>query len=195
MSSRRTLVVRKQASDDDTTDTVTASTMTHSDEYSSDVQQEAGAGDGCKNKFKSISNSDYRRPRKGTRQENMSAAEIRDKLKGYIKVRDKSILSRLPPFKTWIKYINKETGQFRTGGLLMKAAYPKYITLVNTQSNISWSVQLADNDIYIRDPDVVRQQNAAQQKKTAIKDKLFELYQRGNLAVVKDERERDRRKR
>jgi hypothetical protein len=110
----------------------------------------------------------------------------------------------LPLFKTWVRYYNVEKKQFRTGGLLMKVAYPEYITLVNTVNNVSWSVQLKDVIIYILHPDIAKQRieeneekrkeksketqverkiekQNEKKKEKVIKDKLYELYKKGEL--------------
>lgn len=103
--------------------------------------------------FLSIVNSDYKPPQLGTRQDNLTLYEIKKKLKGYIPLqtmREKRWIEKAPIFKTWVRYYNKKTGKFRVGGLLMKVEYPKYIMLVNTKKKLSWSVQLADNILFIR---------------------------------------------
>jgi hypothetical protein len=90
-----------------------------------------------------------------------SKEEILKQLKGYIPLttlEEKKILKELPIFKTWIKYINLNNKQFRSGGFLMKVQYPDYITLVNTKYNIMWSVQLNNAIIYIRDPRIQKEQ-------------------------------------
>ena len=83
-------------------------------------------------------------------QDLMTTDEIKHSLKDCIPLqskRDKQILTTLPLFKTWIKYINRETLKFRVGGLLMKVEYPEYITVFNPYRRISWSVQLDNNII------------------------------------------------
>ena len=139
-------------------------------------------------KFKRIADSTYNKPQSGSQQENMSIEDIKKKLQGYIKLKtmtEKKILTTVPPFKTWVRYINNETKQFRTGGLLMKVNYPDYIMLVNTAKNITWSVQLSDNTIFIPDPQEAtmkrEKQQQKQEKEKSIKDKLYEMYKRGEL--------------
>lgn len=157
--------------------------------------------------FKSIVQSNYAKPVYGSKQDNLTIEEIKEKLQGYVSLKsinDKKVLTMLPLFKTWVRYYNIEKKQFRTGGLLMKVEYPEYITLVNTVNNISWSVQLKDVIIYILHPDIARQriedseerrkeksketQNERKverqnekKKEKVIKEKLYELYKKGEL--------------
>lgn len=144
--------------------------------------------------YKSLQ-ADYRKPINGSRQDNFTRDDILKRLRNYIPlktIREKRILEKLPNFKTWIKYYNTTTRQFRTGGLLMKVSYPDYIMLINTSQNITWSVQLKDNIIYIPDQTTIeetqrqRQQKEEDNKKEqVIKNKLYELYKRGKLAAKK----------
>lgn len=157
--------------------------------------------------FKSIVQSNYTKPMYGSKQDNLTLEEIKEKLQGHVSLKsinDKKILTMLPLFKTWVRYYNVEKKQFRTGGLLMKVAYPDYITLVNTVNNVSWSVQLKDVIIYILHPDIARQRieeneekrkeksketqverkierQNEKKKERVIKDKLYELYKNGEL--------------
>jgi hypothetical protein len=146
--------------------------------------------DGGEQRYTSIVDVNYRKPRGGTIQDNMRTSEILEKIQGYYPLKtmkEKKILTKLPIFKTWVKYINLKDRKFRTGGLLMKVVYPDYIMLVNTKLNISWSVQLADNVIYIPDPkELIEMENERKekQKENDIKDKLYELYLNGQLKKV-----------
>ena len=108
-------------------------------------------------------------------------------------MQEKSILNDLPIFKTWIRYYNVEKRLFRVGGLLLKSGYPEYITLINPNKNVTWSVQLKDNILYIQDPnkqEITRQQKEQErkekkEKERMVKEKLYEMYQNGRLAVKK----------
>jgi hypothetical protein len=150
-----------------------------------DTEDQSGGGS---SKFQRISDSKYKKPSSGSKQENMDIDDIKKKLQGYIKLKtmaDKKMLTTVPPFKTWVRYINNETKQFRTGGLLMKVNYPDYIMLVNTAKNITWSVQLSDNTIFIQDPkgmeDRREKEKQKREKEETIKDKLYEMYKNGEL--------------
>jgi hypothetical protein len=160
---------------DDTTDTSSNSSGTPKET----AGRAGGAGGGGRG-------SNYIRPKTGTIQDHLTKKEIKQKLEGYIRLKDLSVLKNMPPFKTWIKYINKQTHKFRTGGLLMKVVYPKYIVLVNpNMDNFSWSVQLDDNYFFIKDPEEQERIQKSVEKKEKVKDKLYELYKGGNLKITK----------
>lgn len=149
--------------------------------------------------YQSIVDANYKKSRYGSKQDNLTLDEIKEKLKGYVSLKsmqDKKVLTVLPMFKTWVRYYNTVTNQFRTGGLLMKVEYPDYIMLVNTANNITWSVQLKDNIIYIPHPNVLKdkledqndrrekrniEKKTEREKEKQIKDKLYEMYQKGEL--------------
>ena len=169
------------------------------DEYYSDTENTTTATttvtttqQGGKVVYKSLIESNYKKPINGSRQDNFTRDDILKRLENCIplkSIRDKQILEELPIFKTWIKYYNTTTRQFRTGGLLMKVSYPDYIMLVNTAQNITWSVQLKDNIIYIPDQTIVKQTQKQKQeeerKERMIKEKLYDMYKRGKLAAKK----------
>jgi hypothetical protein len=67
----------------------------------------------------------------------------------------------------------------------MKVSYPDYIMLVNTSNNLSWSVQLKDNIIYIPDQRKVNYKKDEKDKEKLIKEKLYEMYQKGKLTTKK----------
>lgn len=151
-------------------------TETDTDQYGGELQ------------FKSISTSNYKKPASGSRQDNLSKEEIKERLKGYIPLRsmqEKKILTKLPYFKTWVRYINENTKQFRTGGLLMKVVYPDYIMLANTNQSLTWSVQLKNNMIFIKNPQELQEQQEKKKKDEQIKDKLYEMYKKGQLKTIK----------
>jgi hypothetical protein len=122
-----------------------------------------------------------RRPQQyNSRQSNFTQEEIDEKLKGYIPLKtmeQKKYVETLTPFKTWIRYHNTKSDQFRTGGILVKASYPDYLVLRNNRNNVAWSVQLKDNIIYVPDPKIQRDK----EKEQRVKDKLYEMFQRGEL--------------
>jgi hypothetical protein len=158
-----------------------------------------------KQNFTSIVTSTYKKPKEGSVQDNYKKDDIINQLKGFIPLRtmeEKKILTQLPIFKSWIKYINLDTKQFRVGGFLMKVDYPKYITLVNTRTNVSWSVQLNNTIIYIRDPRKKEEttiddidtdsyytdtytETTNNTEIDMIKNKLYQLYLKGQLTTKK----------
>lgn len=138
--------------------------------------------------FQSIVDAEYKKPKSGSKQDNMTTDEIKQKLNGFIPLKtlaEKKLLTALPLFKTWVRYINKDTRQFRTGGLLMKVEYPDYIMLINTNKNLTWSVQLKDNVIFVRNPRHVQELVEKKEKDNAIKEKLYSMYKKGELHSYK----------
>ena len=144
--------------------------------------------------FTSIVNSNYKKPKGGTQQENMTKEQVKERLKGYkvLKtMKEKKELLTLQPFKVWIRYFNTVTKEFRVGGLL-KLVDPdlKYIMLVNTRNKLTWSVQLKDTYIFI--PKDIKEKNREKElektrkkeqfeKEQLIKEKLYKLYITGQL--------------
>jgi hypothetical protein len=163
---KKIIVKKLQSSDEE--DATSTEDFTSTDDSNSTYQRK---------EYNSIVNSRYTRQSK---QDNMSEDVIRQRLQGFVPlttIRDKKILTTLPLFKTWIRYINTNTGQFRVGGLLMKVEYPDYIMLVNNDKNLTWSVQLKDNMIFIRDPSRKEQVK----KEQSVKNKLYQMYKNGEL--------------
>lgn len=110
--------------------------------------------------FQSVARSNFKKPPGGTYQDNITREEILEKLEGYIPLRtiqEKRVLTKLPIFRTMVRYINEKSKKFRHGGLLSKIVYPDYIMLANPTLNLVWSVQLKDNIIFIKDPRVKKQ--------------------------------------
>jgi hypothetical protein len=181
-------IIKQNSSDEFPTDS--ASTVTSYIETDTNTTNMTGGNEA---RYTSITEAEYKRPRKGTKQENFTKDDIRERLDGYKSLRtarDKKYLLTLQPFKVWIKYYNIKTNQFRTGGLLSKVDPDlRYIMLVNTRFNLTWSVQLDDNIIFVPDPKIalekerLKQEEIKQQKKIEkTKDKLYELYLKGKLA-------------
>lgn len=175
---KRFLHVKKLASTSSTDPTETETTD-FTDTFTDETDSKTPS------KFVNITQTNYKRPKSGTKQDNFSKADILKRLDGYIPLRtmeEKKILTQLPTFKTWVRYINSTTKQFRTGGLLMKVSYPDYLTLLNPSQQLTWSVQLKDNIIYIKDPkDTILKKNESE-----LKDKLFHMYQTGNLSFKRN---------
>lgn len=160
-------VIKKEESDTDT------ETETISD-YESD-----GGG---KYKYKSISQTNYKGKSK---QAQFTKEQIKQKLNGYKPLKnskERRQLLELPLYKVWIRYINIETKEFRVGGLL-KVVDPdlKYIMLVNTTKNLTWSVQLNSNLIFIPDQEQKKEMEREKLKEDLQKEKLYKLWQEGKL--------------
>ena len=180
---------------DDTTETF--QTTTNSDEYYTESENDGYP-------FRNIANTNYRKSKGGTKQDNLTKDEIIKRLENSIPLKtmeEKKILTRLPYFKTWIRYFNVKTKKFRVGGHLMKVVYPDYIVLVNLNNKISWTVQLKDCMFYITDPRLKEEtttkpnqinnniklnktNNSKQTDNTEnkIKEKLYSLYKQGKLS-------------
>lgn len=173
---RRGYIIKKTGSETDT----------FTEEYNSDGGQ-GSSSVYCRDvKYSNLNSTGYKKPKGGSRQDNFNRDEILQRLENYIPLKtmkEKQLLTQLPNFKTWIRYYNTETKQFRTGGLLMKVSFPDYIMLVNTAKNITWSVQLKNNIIYVPDPKIAKQKEKENDKETAIKEKLFNLYKSGKLTT------------
>ena len=175
---KRFLHVKKLASTHSTTDHSETETTDLTDTFTEETEPRSS-------NFVKISQTNYKRPKNGTKQDNFSKADILKRLEGYVPLRtmeEKKILTQLPTFKTWIRYINSSTKQFRTGGLLMKVSYPDYIMLVNPSQQLTWSVQLKDNIIYIKDP----KETLLKKNEDELKEKLFHMYQTGHLSLKRN---------
>lgn len=152
-----------------------------SDYDESDYSSSGGGND--KYKYKSLIDTNYVKPTNGTIQDNLTKDDILQKLKGYKALRsndDKRILLTLKPFTVWIRYFNTKTNSFRVGGLL-KMVDPelRFIMLVNTSKNLTWSVQLKDCIIFI--PKNIEIKTKTKLKEQTTKNKLYELYKQGKL--------------
>lgn len=145
-------------------------------------------------KYDSMVNSKYKNPKDGSKQSKLTKAEIKEKLIGYktLHEKDYKYLLTLPVFKTWIKYYNHVTKEFRVGGLLMKVDPElRFITLVNTGIKKSWSVQLKTNENIIFVPELVKVKvdtsevepvlETQNKKDYIIKEKLYKMYLEGKL--------------
>lgn len=163
-------------------------TETYTEGYTEDQTQDCTEDVENPYKFRSICDVKYKKPREGTKQENMTRDDVIKQLDNYIPLKtlkDKRYLEQLPLFKCWIKYYNVKTRQFRLGGLLIKVCYPDYIMLLNPTHKLTWSVQLNDNIIYMPDPRVIDLSRTEKDKERFIKNKLFDMYKRGKLTVKK----------
>jgi hypothetical protein len=81
--------------------------------------------------------------------------EIFEELKGYCIVKNKKNMSKIPQWSS-IKYIDKDKGEYRRGGLLFSTHLDKgYIVLQSVYTKrgkpIRWSVQWKNSVIFYRD--------------------------------------------
>jgi hypothetical protein len=160
--------------------------------------------DNEEDRFVSIVDSGYKKSKYGSKQDHMTGYDMVHQLDNYVALKtlkEKRILERVIPFKTWIRYLNINNKKFRVGGLLMKVEYPDYIMLVNPKLNLTWSVQLKDHIIYVPDKDYPRnreeremikikrkeleKKKEKEEKMDILKDHLFSLYKTGKLTLKK----------
>jgi hypothetical protein len=147
------IIIEKKGTDSSSEYDKESDSSSDSSNYSSNYTTNKSSD---KNGFVSIVDSGYKKSKYGSKQDNMIADDIVAQLDNYVAlktIKEKKILKRIRPFKTWIRYLNLKNKKFRVGGLLMKVVYPDYIMLVNPKLNLTWSVQLQDNIIYIPDKD------------------------------------------
>lgn len=143
--------------------------------------------------FMRLRDSKYIKPRGGTKQDLMTKDEIIKRIQNTIPLKtmeEKKILTRLPYFKTWLRYFNTKTRKFRIGGVLMKVVYPDYLILGNINNKISWTVQIKDCIFYVTDPKLKETEESTvnikeRTEEDKIKDKLYTLYKQGKLARTK----------
>ena len=179
--------IEETETDTDTdTDTYTDTDTNIENDYEYSSESKSGGGS---YKYTSLSQTNYKGKSK---QAEFTMEQIKEKLNGYKPLKtskDKEYLFNLNPFTVWIKYINIETHEFRTGGLLKLVDKDlKYIMLVNVDKGITWSVQLKNNMIFVPDPKkaiekekVYKEKQREEIRVKLQKDKLYKLWQDGKL--------------
>ena len=134
--------------------------------------------------------ANFKKPIEGSIQDNMTTTEMINSVKGYRKlssIEDKIILKTLPLFKTRVKYYDTDKKLFRSGGVLTKVEYPTYIMLMNIVTKVGWSVQLNKNIIFIPEDSIENSSKGMDKKKEEMtKDKLYKLYQKGEIIRKKN---------
>lgn len=109
---------------------------------------------------------------------NYTLESLKHNLRNYIKIQDPKELADVP-VETWVKYVNKKTKLYRTGGVLIVNKSPVYIMLKNPyKNNITWSVNVAENVFFVLD-----KEKQAKEKKE--KSELHRLYKEGKLELRK----------
>ena len=78
----------------------------------------------------------------------------------------------------WIRYISNE-GKYRSGGQLIINKAPNFFILKNPFNNITWSVNLNNNIIFIKNMGI-------QQDKIIEKNNLYKLYEAGLIKILED---------
>lgn len=165
--------------------------------YTSSVSSESSDQNKSKYGFISIVDSGYKKSKYGSKQDRMIGDDIVAHLDNYTAlktIKEKKILKRIRPFKTWIRYLNLKNKKFRVGGLLMKVVYPDYIMLVNPKLNLTWSVQLEDNIIYIPDKDYKDYKDYYKKYKEYKKESHLNDLQKEEIKKKKEKEERIKEK-
>ena len=180
---KKKLIINKKATDTSTYETTNTTNSTTYETLTDQTETQQR-----NRSFFNIATTGYQKPRYGSKQDKMSQSDIREKLQGWKYLLNTQELDELPLFTTWVKYINRKTGKYRTGGFVLKTNLPDYIVLFNPNMNyITWSVQLDENDIYIKEDSVnyAESTNETEEERSerekAIKDKLYQLYLQGRL--------------
>lgn len=180
----RKLLIQKQESSYETTTEQDTADYTFETDTEFDTEENGHRNYGLKH----ISTTGYVRPTQ-TYQDRLTKDDIRKRLEGYVPLKtmeEKKQLLNMTPFKTYIKYFHVPTRKFRVGGLLLKVCYPDYIMLVNPSKNLTWAVNLKENLIYVPHPKKLEEQALKKQKEKEIKERLFDLYQKGQLTTKRN---------
>ena len=100
--------------------------------------------------------------------------EIKIRLQGYIQIHDDNYKDI--DIGIWIRYIS-DAGKYRTGGILVHNKAPDYFVLKNPNNEITWSVNLKKNIIFMKDIGAKRDQMIE-------KNNLYKLYLEGYVKIL-----------
>jgi len=119
--------------------------------------------------------TEYKRP-KETAQDIISKnpEAISKKLEGFVQIHPENHGDI--ECGVWIKYITQDN-KYRSGGLLKINKAPDYFILKSPYNNISWSVGLDRNIIFMRGQDT-------KLSKMVEKNNLYKLYEAGLIQIV-----------
>jgi len=97
-----------------------------------------------------------------------------DKLKGYVQIHE----DNYGDIDTgiWIKYISHD-GKYRSGGILIINKSPLYFILKNPFNNLTWSVNLYNNIIFMKNI-------SNHSTKMIEKNNLYKLYEAGMIKIL-----------
>lgn len=129
-----------------------------------------------KDGFIKASNTFYKKPEGGSKQDNFTKDDIKKQLEGFTRIQPEKL--QHIPIGTHIKYFNHKEKKFRCGGRLAKAS-SEYIMLKNYYKKLVWSVQVKDNYFFI--PETT--ESSSDIKTLSEKDRLYELYKAGKLSL------------
>ena len=187
-TTRKYTIIHKESTsetDSDSNSDSNSNSDSDSDGNESKVSEKQVGGKNAEYQFKSIVDSKYIKPKSGSKQDYLSKDDIKQKLEGFIALKtmdDKKYLLQLNPFKTWVRYYNVKTKQFRIGGLLKYVDKQlRYIMLVNTKLKITWSIQVEDCIIFVPNPEIQKEKQDLLLKEQKQQKQLFELYKAGKL--------------
>jgi hypothetical protein len=100
--------------------------------------------------------------------------EIKTRLQGFIQIHEDNYKDI--DIGIWIRYISDE-GKYRTGGILVHNKAPKYFVLKNPNNEITWSVNLEKNIIFMKDI-------GAKRDEMIEKNNLYRLYLEGYVKIL-----------
>jgi len=122
--------------------------------------------------------SDYVRP-KETVQDKISKnpEELTKKMEGYIQIFPENYKDI--ECGIWVKYLT-EDNKYRSGGILKMNRAPEYFVIKNSFNNVSWTVSLEKNKIFIKG-------TSNKLEKMVIKNNLYKLYMAGLITINDNE--------
>ena len=100
--------------------------------------------------------------------------EIKIRLQGFVQIHEDNYKDI--DIGIWIRYISDE-GKYRTGGILVHNKAPEYFVLKNPNNEITWSVNLKKNIIFMKDIGAKRDQMIE-------KNNLYRLYLEGYVKIL-----------
>jgi len=101
--------------------------------------------------------------------------EIKMRLKSFVQIHEDNYKDI--DVGIWIRYISDPSGKYRAGGILVHNKAPEYFILKNPKNDITWSVNLTKNVIFMKDIGVKRE-------KMIEKNNLYRLYEAGYVKIL-----------
>ena len=100
--------------------------------------------------------------------------EIKERLQGFVQIHEDNYKDI--DIGIWIRYISDE-GKYRSGGILVHNKAPDYFVLKNPNNEITWSVNLTKNIIFMKDI-------GAKREEMIEKNNLYRLYLEGYVKIL-----------
>lgn len=109
-------------------------------------------------------------------QKSFSEKKIDEKLKGYVRLKNKDFNTIVPG--DYIRY--SIDNEFRGGGRVKLVKYPAYLICMNVIKNVSWSVQLKDPTliVWVKTKEMMDAEKADMAK-------VYEMFKAGKLVTKK----------